>query len=322
MADGTRPASTVLMVRDGTDGIEVYLQRRPAAMRFAGGFWVFPGGRVDEADRDPAIDTRWMGPPPETWAQAMDVPVDLARGHLVAACREALEESGILLTSDSPRADAVAEARRALLDDDRAMVDVIGDLGVRLDAGLMRYWDWWVTPVSEPRRYDTRFFVARLPDAAVVTPHTREVVEEMWATAADVDTLHVIAPTYYTMRDALAHPSVDALLADATRRTVAAVQPTIEDGDIVLPWDERFPLPEGFGDALHGWAAARPRRARVACRTVAVGPPRPVSPCKGALRWRAPSGRRARRAPPSSSCSSTLCSSSPSPRSPGSCGRT
>ena len=249
MDDGIRPASTVLVVRDGTDGLEVYLQRRPAAMRFAGGFWVFPGGRVDDADRDPAIDARWSGPPPTAWAQVMDVPVDLARGHLVAAYRETLEESGLLLTADPPPADAVAEARRALLDDDRTMAEVIGDLDVRLDSALLRYWDWWVTPVSEPRRYDTRFFVARLPADAVVTPHTSEVVEETWATAADVDALHVIAPTYYTMRDALAHPSVDALLADATRRTIAAVQPTIEDGDIVLPWDERFPLPEGLGDA-------------------------------------------------------------------------
>jgi 8-oxo-dGTP pyrophosphatase MutT (NUDIX family) len=249
MGDGARPASTVLVVRDGTDGLEVYLQRRPAAMRFVGGFWVFPGGRVDDADRDPAIDSRWSGPPPGAWAQVMDVSVDLARGHLVAAYRETLEEAGILLTADRPSAEAVAEARRALLDDDRAMVDVITDLDVRLDATVVRYWGWWVTPVSEPRRYDTRFFVARLPDAAVVTPHTGEVVEETWATGADVDALHVIAPTYYTMRDALAHPSVDTLLADATRRTIAAVRPTIEDGAIVLPWNERFPLPEGFGDA-------------------------------------------------------------------------
>lgn len=248
MAGGVRPASTVLVVRDGADCIEVYLQRRPAAMRFVGGFWVFPGGRVDDTDRDPAIDARWAGPPPEAWARIMDVPVDLGRGHVVAAHRETLEESGILLTSDQPPAGAVVEARRALLDGDRTMVEAIGDLGVRLDTGLLRYWDWWVTPVSEPRRYDTRFFVARLPAAAVVTSHTGEVVEETWATSADVDALRVIAPTYYTMRDALAQPSVDALLADATRRTIAAVQPTIEDGDIVLPWNERFPLPEGFGD--------------------------------------------------------------------------
>jgi len=244
-----RAASTVLVVRDGIDGVEVYLQRRPAAMRFAGGFWVFPGGRVDDTDRDPAIDEHWSGPPPAAWAQVMEMPIDLARGHLVAALRETLEESGILLTADRPTADAVARARRGLLDGDRTMAGVLADLDVRLDTGLLRYWDWWVTPASERRRYDTRFFVARLPMGAVVTPHTDEVVEETWARPTDLDTLHVIAPTYYTMRAALAHASVDALLADATRRTIAAVRPTIEDGDVVLPWDERFPLPEGFGDA-------------------------------------------------------------------------
>jgi 8-oxo-dGTP pyrophosphatase MutT (NUDIX family) len=244
-----RPASTVLVTRDDRDGIAVYLQRRPASMRFVGGLWVYPGGRVDDADHDPAIDDHWDGPSADDWAQVMDVPVDLARGHVVAAHRETLEESGILLSSRAPPPEAVAEARRALLADERTMADVVGDLGVPLESGLLRYWDWWVTPASEPRRYDTRFFVARLPADAVITPHTGEVVEETWATSSDLDTLPVIAPTYYTLRAALAHASVDALLADATRRTIAAVQPTIDDGDIVLPWDERFPLPEGFGDA-------------------------------------------------------------------------
>lgn len=249
MGGGARPASTVLVVRDVREGVAVYLQRRPASMRFVGGLWVYPGGRVDDADRDPAIDDHWDGPPADDWAQVMGVPVDVARGHVVAAHRETLEESGILLSTHAPPTEAVAEARRALLDDERTMADVVRELGVPLESGLLRYWDWWVTPASEPRRYDTRFFVARLPGAAVITPHTGEVVEETWATAQDLDGLSMIAPTWYTLRDALAHPSVDALLADATRRTIAAVQPTIEDGEIVLPWNERFPLPEGFGDA-------------------------------------------------------------------------
>jgi 8-oxo-dGTP pyrophosphatase MutT (NUDIX family) len=247
VATAARPASTVLVVRDGAEGIEVYLQRRPARMRFVGGFWVFPGGRVDEADRNPVIDAHWAGPSPEVWARIMDVPVDLARGHVVAACRETFEESGILLSSGSPSPTDLVAARRALLGDERTLAELVDALGVRLDTGLLRYWDWWVTPASEPRRYDTRFFVARLPEDATITPHADEVVEETWATHADADTLQVIAPTYYTLRDALTHPSVDPLLDHAARRTIDAVQPTIEDDAIVLPWDERFPLPPGFG---------------------------------------------------------------------------
>jgi 8-oxo-dGTP pyrophosphatase MutT (NUDIX family) len=247
VGDQARPASTVLILRDGSDGIEVYLQRRPRRMHFAGGLWVFPGGRVDDVDRDPAIDAYWAGPPPDAWARVMDIDVDLARGHVVAAYREVLEESGILLSADAPPADAVADARRALLDGATGFAAVAHDLDLRLDTRLLGYWDWWVTPASEPRRYDTRFFLAHLPNDAVVTPHEHEVVEETWAGAAALDDLQMVAPTYCTMRDAVAHPSVDVALGAAARRSVAATQPVIEDGEVVLPWDERLRLPEGFG---------------------------------------------------------------------------
>ena len=62
MVVAPRAAATVVLLRDGGEGLEVYLQRRPVAMGFAGGLWVFPGGRVDEADRGPGIDGRWAGP--------------------------------------------------------------------------------------------------------------------------------------------------------------------------------------------------------------------------------------------------------------------
>src|SRR5215203_5955576 len=58
-----RAAATVALLRDGRDGLEAYLQLRPARMGFAGGLWVFPGGRVDEADADPAVEATWAGPP-------------------------------------------------------------------------------------------------------------------------------------------------------------------------------------------------------------------------------------------------------------------
>lgn len=233
-----RPASTVLVVRDDTDGVAVYLQRRPHQMPFAGGLWVFPGGRVDAADEDPQIDHHWTGPPPATWAAAMGVPERTARGHVVAAYRETLEESGILLVADGPTAREVAEARRALLAGTRTFVTVVRDLAVRLDTALLHYWAWWVTPAGEPRRYDTRFFLARLPDSAVITPHDDEVIEETWATAPTSDDLTMLPPTYYTMRDALAHPSVAAALSAA--RTVARMEPTLDEGQIVLPWGQRY----------------------------------------------------------------------------------
>ena len=92
-------AATVVLLRDGRDGLEAYLQLRPTGMGFAGGLWVFPGGRVDAADRDPAVDASWAGPPPSAWAERLGLPVGEARGHVVAACRETLEEAGLLLAT-------------------------------------------------------------------------------------------------------------------------------------------------------------------------------------------------------------------------------
>jgi 8-oxo-dGTP pyrophosphatase MutT (NUDIX family) len=247
VTSGARPASTVLVARDGDDGIEIYMQRRPASMAFVGGLWVFPGGRVDDADGDPVIDALWDGPSPSVWADVMDVPVRLARGHVVAAYRETFEESGILLAAGSPPPRVLARARRALLDHEATFAEVVDDLGVRLDTALLGYWDWWVTPASEPRRYDTRFFVARLPVDATVTPHDDEVIEERWAVGGDADALDMIPPTFHTLRAAQAHPSVDALLAAAAARLVTAVQPVIEGDHVVLPTGERYRLPGGFG---------------------------------------------------------------------------
>ena len=72
------PASTVLVIRDGPAAVEVYMQRRPTSMPFAAEQWVFPGGRIDPADLDPAIDVHWSGPPPSTWARRLDVDDALA----------------------------------------------------------------------------------------------------------------------------------------------------------------------------------------------------------------------------------------------------
>ena len=87
MAVVPRAAATVVLLRDGRGGLEAYLQLRPAGMGFAGGLWVFPGGRVDEADADPAVDAAWAGPSPAAWAGRLGMAVGEARGHVVAACR-------------------------------------------------------------------------------------------------------------------------------------------------------------------------------------------------------------------------------------------
>jgi 8-oxo-dGTP pyrophosphatase MutT (NUDIX family) len=246
MAGAPRAAATVVLLRDGPGGPEAYLQRRPLGMGFAGGLWVFPGGRVDQADHDPAVDASWAGPPPAAWAERLGLEVGEARGHLVAACRETLEEAGLLLATPSPGPAALAEARAALLAGSAGFAALLAGLGVRLDTGRLRYWAWWLTPEAEPRRYDTRFFLAGLPAGAAVTAHLAEAERERWLPPADGaadQRLPMLPPTRYTLRDLAGFASVAEALAAAEGRSVERILPVLDGAELVMPWRERYPVP-------------------------------------------------------------------------------
>lgn len=246
MAAVPRAAATVVLLRDGRGGLEAYLQRRPMGMGFAGGLWVFPGGRVDEADRDPAVEAAWAGPPAAEWAERLGLGVEEARGHVVAACRETLEEAGLLLATPPPGVAEVAAARRELLAGAAGLAELLARLGVRLDTGRLRSWGWWVTPEAEPRRYDTRFFLAGLPADAAVTAHLAEAERERWlppAEAAADQQLPMLPPTRYTLRDLAGFGSVAEALAAAADRRVERVLPVLDGAELVMPWGERYPVP-------------------------------------------------------------------------------
>lgn len=168
----TRPAATVMLVRNGDSGrgpLDVFLMRRHAAMEFAAGVMVFPGGGVD--DRDRSAEVAWFGPEPAWWAQRFGVDVDLAAALVCAAVRETFEEAGVLFAGpadDSRRvvgdASVYSDARRALAVGELSFADFLRTENLVLHAELLRPWANWVTPEAErTRRYDTYFFVAGLP---------------------------------------------------------------------------------------------------------------------------------------------------------------
>lgn len=244
-AVAARPAATVVVLRDGSAGLEVYLQRRTRTMGYAAGLWVFPGGRIDPGDQDPAVDASWAGPSPVDWARRLGLGVDQARGAVVAACRECLEEAGILLADREPGMGALAAARRELLAGRQSLASVLDRLAVRLDTARLSYWAWWVTPEPEPRRYDTRFFVARLPAGAAATRHGLEAERERWfpVTGVAPDPMHMLPPTFCTLRELSAFGSVAEVLAAADGRVVERILPTHADNAVVLPSGERIPVP-------------------------------------------------------------------------------
>jgi 8-oxo-dGTP pyrophosphatase MutT (NUDIX family) len=256
-----RPAATVVVLRDGPAGLEVYLQRRTRTMGYAAGLWVFPGGAIDQADQDPAVDAVWAGPSRSAWAERLGIDLDKARGAVVAACRECLEEAGILLADRAPDAAALAAARQELLAGRRGLAGILTGLGVRLDTARLRYWAWWVTPEPEPRRYDTRFFVAGLPAGAAATMHKVEAERERWfpvtgsfpdgpdspgATAPLLeppDLQLMLPPTFCTLRELSAFRSVAEVFDAAEGRVVERILPTHADNAVVLPSGERIPVP-------------------------------------------------------------------------------
>jgi len=180
-----RDAATVMLLRDSPSGrLEVYMLRRQASMAFAAGAMVFPGGSVDPRDADEQLG--WAGPDAAEWGRIFDAPPELARALVCAAVRETFEESGVLLAG--PSADSVVEDttsdeweadRLALLDRSVSLAGLLTRRGLVLRADLLRPWSRWITPVMEPRRFDTRFFAAALPAGQ----RTRDVGGEASAVA-------------------------------------------------------------------------------------------------------------------------------------------
>jgi 8-oxo-dGTP pyrophosphatase MutT (NUDIX family) len=242
-----RDASTVVLLREGAAGPEVYLMHRHRGMAFAGGYYVFPGGGVDPRDSSPEVG--WAGPSPSTWAQTLGCSPELARALVCAAVRETFEESGVLLAGSGP-GDLVSdvsgadweEDRRALEAHELAFSDLLlrRELVVRTD--LLTSWSRWVTPRFEPRRFDTRFFVARLPGAQATRDVSSESDSVLWSPLAEVvrrlaaRDIEMLPPTRATCREVAAHPSVDAVVAAATGRSRRPVMPrlVVEEGQPIL----------------------------------------------------------------------------------------
>jgi 8-oxo-dGTP pyrophosphatase MutT (NUDIX family) len=208
-----RPAATVVLLREGAAGPEALLLRRHRRSGFAADAWVFPGGVVDDADRDPALGERLEGPAPAEWAARLGLgdPAE-AQGYVAAAIREAFEETGILLARwdgvggvHAHAAESLEVARRALLGGVVGMREVAVGNGMRLSGDALAYIAHWITPEPEPRRYDTRFFAARVPAGAECVVHEAEATDARWLAPAEAvarfhtGELKMLPPTVRTL---------------------------------------------------------------------------------------------------------------------------
>lgn len=237
-----RNAATVALVRPGADGVEVYLLRRHTDMAFAAGMSVFPGGGVDPRDFDASLE--WVGPPPRQWASQLAVDEPLARALVCAAVRELFEECGVLLagpdgstvvadvTSPDWEADRLALEAREL-----SLTELLERRELMLRADLLGVWSGWLTPIFEPRRYRTWFFVAELPAGQVTRDVSTESDEVSWLSAsgavaaADAWERFLLPPTYLTCLEISRYADPTGVLAASRGRVVEMFMPEVVEID-------------------------------------------------------------------------------------------
>lgn len=245
-----RDAATVVLLRPGAGGSEVYLLRRQTSMAFAGGMCVFPGGGVDPRDFDDDLVDRglWAGPSPAEWAARLGCDEPHARALVCAAVRETFEESSVLLAG--PNADEVVadttgedwEADRVALESrEVSLTDFLEKRSLVLRTDLLGAWSGWLTPVFEPRRYRTWFFVARLPEGQVTRDVSSESSSVTWLGAQEAveqverRQIGMLPPTWLTCLDVAQHADPDAVLVEAQGRTVEMFMPeVVADGDAFI----------------------------------------------------------------------------------------
>lgn len=239
-----RPAATVVLARDGARGaLEVLLLRRNRSSGFVPGAWVFPGGRVDEADADTCLDPFVRGLDADGAADRLGVELGSRSGiaYYVAAVREAFEETGILIGSTSDRRpvpcaaqDPDADRARAdLLEDRLTLAALLEARGWVVDLEAVEYVAHWITPLAEPRRYDTRFFLAGVDPGSRARLDEREMIAEQWLTPdaalADWsnDRLPMVFPTIKTLESLRGFERVEDALDHFRGSAVPSILPRL-----------------------------------------------------------------------------------------------
>jgi 8-oxo-dGTP pyrophosphatase MutT (NUDIX family) len=229
------PSATILMLRDGPAGLEVFMVVRHHQIDFASGALVFPGGKADPQDFDPQLTDHLDGAAGDAAMRAIQV----------SAIREAFEECGILLAREAGAAELISGPRLAGLEPYRTtlhsgatpLVEFVRQERLRLACDRLVHFAHWVTPEMMPKRFDTHFFLAEAPADHLAVHDGQESVDSVWVRPADVleqaaaGTRTVIFPTLRNVEKLAAFQTVAEALEAAAASTVVRVLPWIERRD-------------------------------------------------------------------------------------------
>lgn len=226
----------MILVRAKAGGrFEIFLTRRPSAMDFLGGAYVFPGGTVGKGDRSPAILKRCYGLSALRVRKVSGEPLgpDITLAHRVAGIRELYEEAGILLCvsedgspmnlGDAAFRSRLGEKRKAILEDSWEFLALLESENLLCDAASLRHFAHWLTPEEFPMRFDTRFYLALLPEDQIPLSTSPEVAHSLWITPEHSLRLYqrgelpMIFPTFASLRTLANFESLEELFAEYPR---------------------------------------------------------------------------------------------------------
>lgn len=261
IAANPRPASTVVVMRDSDAGPEMFMVRRHQDTAFMGGAYVFPGGRVDEADNDGSES--WCDGLPHAQSQLPTLDRQAAVAYHVAAARELFEEAGVLLAREAggrfvslTGGDAHARFKTYRLDvhgGRTTLRAVVERERLRLALDALVLFAHWITPPIDTRQFDTRFFMTRVPPDQTPAHDDTETTHSSWLTpAAALEqslAAHIVLPppTWTTIRELERFASVDEAMSWGRARRIVPRMPQlfVEDGVrlLVIPGDPLHPEP-------------------------------------------------------------------------------
>ncbi|MBV8617262.1 MAG: NUDIX hydrolase [Curvibacter sp.] len=242
-----QPSSTVMVLRDGPEGLEVLMVRRHGRSAVLGGAHVFPGGKLDAADCE--VPASRLDRPATELTQALDEPgltPETAAGLYLAALRETHEECGLLL--GLPDAHRPPEERLSF-------PAIWAQLGLPLPTRALAPWSRWITPRVPSvtnKRFDTRFFIALMPAQQTAAHDNHEATETTWLTPSQAlhrywdGAIDLAPPQIMSLSQLARHASAAQAWRAASVRPPALIEPFPFDEDgvrtICYPGDPRHPV--------------------------------------------------------------------------------
>jgi len=252
------PSATVLLVKDIEDDFEIFMVTRHQKIKFAGGALVFPGGKLDPEDSDEALLSTCRGQKGST-----GVLTDEELAFRICGIRETFEEAGVLLARDNETGNSLSgergaelaqQYRKALHGGEISLAEIVQAEGLILACDQMIVFARWVTPTYFPKRFDTFFFLARVPQDQIASHDDIESTDSLWTTPAqaiadgDEGRKLVVFATRANLGKLALSKSVAELIENTSKDKIVIVEPVItdNDGDVTfrIRDDAGYPLTE------------------------------------------------------------------------------